>query len=99
MCRGRCGTSLWLHSKQPSRLAREVSDDDVGARAPYAEERVHHDALAIDPSAIGSRVNHSVLATDLVRGDGITRLDFDAANDVEERTGRLHHDHVRAFLD
>src|SRR3569833_733649 len=56
--------------EQFRRGACEISDYDIGASAPDTEQRIHHHALAFDPAAIGGCLNHSVLPTHLVRGDG-----------------------------
>src|SRR5581483_1437916 len=68
--------------QQSRRCAREISNHDVGSRAPDAKERFHHRALRVNPAAFGRCLNHSVLAAYLVRGDRITHLGFDAMNDV-----------------
>src|SRR5688572_16936223 len=50
-------------------LAREIGQDEVRAGALDAEERLVHDALLVENSRAGGRLDHRVLAGDLVRRD------------------------------
>src|SRR5688500_10640709 len=43
------------------RFGREIGDDDVRAGAPDADQRFHHRPIAVDPSTLRRRTNHSVL--------------------------------------
>src|SRR2546423_9037552 len=80
-------------------LRREISHDEIRPRSPYPEQRLQHDALAIDPPALRSRAYHRVFATHLIGGYRVSRLGFHTRNNVEIGSGGLHHHGVCAFLD
>src|SRR5258705_3940390 len=86
-------------AEQPRRVQREIRDDHVGAGAADAEQALHHRAVAVDPSALGGRLNPNELATHLVRGQRVAGLLLHAGDDIQERTRRLDHHHVGALLD
>jgi hypothetical protein len=48
----------------------EVGDDEVGAGAADAEERLEHGALGLEPAALEGGVEHGVLAGDLIGAEG-----------------------------
>src|SRR5687767_5445374 len=81
------------------RVHGKIGDDHVGAGATNADERLHHRAISIYPATLGRGPNHSVLATHLIGGQRMARLRLHARDDVEIRTRRLHHDHVRTLGD
>src|SRR5262245_6500794 len=85
--------------EQARGLLGEVGDDHVGARAPDGDERFENRALAVDPAVAGRGGQHRVLAGDMVGRDGHIDGLPHTMDDVEVRQGRLHHDHVRPFLD
>src|SRR5256885_14547170 len=63
------GCSARSAPQQPGRLLGEVGDDEIGPGAAYGDERLHHDALAIDPAVARRGRQHGVLARDVVGGD------------------------------
>src|SRR5262249_3679062 len=85
--------TLMLLLEHARRLAREVCDDDARAGAADGNQRIHHDSIAVDPAALRGRLNHTVLATHLVRGERIARFLTHSRDDIEERSGWLHHHH------
>src|SRR5437868_9582185 len=46
-----------------------VGEDDVGARAPDARQRLQHRAPLVYPAALGGGLDHRVLAGDVVGGE------------------------------
>src|SRR4051812_22023831 len=52
--------------KQSGRVAGEVGDDHVGARAPNRHQRFHHGACFVKPAIGGGGLDHRVFAADLI---------------------------------
>ena len=52
------------------RLLGVVGEDDVGARAAEARERLEGDLLLVEPPALSGCLEHRVLARDVIGGNG-----------------------------
>src|SRR5688572_10441807 len=95
--------SFWLLTgffiQETSGLAGKVGDDDVGTRAADGREGFHHRARLVDPAVGARRLQHRILAADLVRGGGMAEARLDPCDDVEVRQRRLDHHDVGAFGD
>src|SRR5258706_13062487 len=89
----------FLVAQRPRRLHGEVGDNQIGPGSADRDERLHHDALAVDEAALCRRDEHGVLPGDMIRGDRHLERLADPPDDVEIRKGRLHHHHVGPLLD
>src|SRR2546425_5129766 len=88
-------TTLFRSSilKPSGRVGGGVREYDVGARALDAGEDLQADPLLVDPSRLRSRLEHRVLARDVVSGDGQVRRALHLGDHVEVGQGGLdHHD-------
>jgi hypothetical protein len=66
---------LGSHAAQDARgLTGEVGQDDVSAGTPQAHERLHHHLLLVDHAQRPAGFDHRVLARNLNKGRGISRL-------------------------
>src|SRR3954471_12054209 len=80
-------------------LGGPVGKHDVGAGAPDRGERLEDRPLAVDPAPRGGRLDHGVLARDVVRRHAHVHGVADPTDHVEVAEGRLHHDDVGPLLD
>src|SRR5215218_2450481 len=62
-------------------LERPVAQDQVGPGAADRDQRLVDRRLAVDPARGGGRLDHRVLAGDVVRGDGDVHLLAHGADD------------------
>ena len=97
------GVVSWLLSRRSAQLfggfLGVVGEDDVGAGAFHAEERLHHDALFVEPAFGGGSLDHGVFARNVVDGDRHVEALLGSPDDVEVGQAGLDHDDVRAFDD
>ncbi len=49
-------------------IFRVIRQDNAGSSAPDTEQRLHHYAIALDPSILCGGLNHRVFSRDLIRG-------------------------------
>ena len=78
-------------------ILRVVGDDDVGAGAADAGQRLEHGGALVEQAGGGGGLEHGVLAADVVGGDGQAGGVLDAADHVEVGQRGLDHDHVGAL--
>lgn len=64
----RCQSERCGLAEQSGRLFGVVGEDHAGPGAPNAEQSFHHHAVAINPAIAGGRLNHRVLARNLIGG-------------------------------
>ena len=84
---------------QPSRgVLRVVGDDRVGAGAAQRGEDLEHGRALVEMTGRGGRLDHRVLAADVVGGDRQPRLALDRRDHVAVGERRLDHHHVGALL-
>ena len=76
-----------------------VSNDDVSARALDGREYLQHDARPVQPAVARGRVDHRILAADVVRGERDIEALARPGEHVQIRERRFHHHDVRAFSD
>mmetsp|Transcript_136295 Transcript_136295/g.379931 ORF Transcript_136295/g.379931 Transcript_136295/m.379931 type:complete len:210 (-) Transcript_136295:589-1218(-) len=94
-----CAASPLLLAPQPAgRLHRVVGENDGGACAFDGQEGLQHRLLLVEPAVQCSCLEHSVLARDMVRGNGQIAVLVQPFDDVQVRHARLDHKDVRAFL-
>ena len=81
------------------RLDREVGEDAVRARALEAVQAFHHRLVIVQPAILSGRLDHGVLAADLIgEGRHPERL-LHPMQHIEIGHAGLHHQHVRALGD
>src|SRR5438105_3419090 len=71
--------------EQAGDVAREVRDDDVGARAADGGERFHHRALLVQPAELARGLDHRVFTGHRVGGQRDAELGLGPRDDVEVR--------------
>src|SRR5215210_1711496 len=76
-----------------------VGDDDVGAGALHAGERLEDCGLLVEPAVLRGGFYHRVLPAHAVRSDGQVRGLPDPAENVEVRQRGLDHHDVGPLLD
>src|SRR5215208_1295113 len=87
-------------SGQPSGcVGGVVGDDDVGAGALYARQGFEDGPALVEPSVLGGGLDHGVLPTHVVGGEGKVGHLADAPQDVKVRQRWLDHHDVSALLD
>ena len=88
-----------MGSEHPRHVLGEIGDYHIGAGAPDPDEGLSHDALLVDPSVGRGRLDHGVLAGDLVGGqrkvEAVRRLPYD----VQIGACGLDHYHIGALGD
>ena len=88
-----------MGSEHPRHVLGEIGDHHIGAGAPDPDEGLPHDALLVDPSVGGGRLDHGVLAGDLVcrerKVEAVRRLPYD----VQIGACGLDHYHIGALGD
>src|SRR5688500_17077158 len=63
-----CGSAPTSFLREPTRsLLREIRDDEIGAGAAHSQQRLHHGAPFVQPSALGCGLDHRELTTYLIR--------------------------------
>src|SRR5487761_1005571 len=80
-------------------LGGPVGEDDPGTRTADRGERLHDDPVPVQPPVGRGRLQHRVLAADLVGGHGQVHGVGHAPDDVEIGQGGLHHHDVGALAD
>ena len=85
-------------TEPPGDVLGVVGDHDVGAGAADAGQRLEHGGALVEQSALGGRLEHGVLAADVVGGDGHARRVLDAADDVQVGQRGLDHQDVGALV-
>ncbi|RYZ27986.1 MAG: porphobilinogen synthase, partial [Propionibacteriaceae bacterium] len=78
-------------------LEGPVGEDDVRTRPTDRGERLADGGVAVDPAVRGGRLDHRVLARDVVRRDRHVHHLADRADHVEVGQRRLDHDEVGAL--
>ena len=85
-------------SQKPSSFLSVIGNNDAGACPPDRDQTLHEDALAVNPVVTGRSFNHRVLARHLVCRQRKIKAIARRRDYIQIRQGRLHHDHVGAFL-
>src|SRR5579864_1628992 len=79
-------------------IAGEIGQNEIRAGPADRGQRLHHDALVVQPPAPYCRHDHAEFAGDLVGADGNRKPVASLADQIEIRHGWLNHQHVRAFF-
>src|SRR6478609_533366 len=72
----------------------EVREDHVGAGTADRRQLLERHGVVVDPPVGRGRLQHRVLAADVVRGERYVDQPTGGGDDVEVGDGGLHHHHV-----
>src|SRR6185295_5886138 len=77
----------------------EVREDHVGAGTADRRQLLERHGVVVDPAVGRGRLQHRVLAADVVRGERYVDQPTGGGDDVEVGDGGLDHHHVGALVD
>jgi len=94
-----CGKTEFLTVQTLRRLHRSISDDHVCASPLHACQGLKHDAIPVQTTQPGGRVDHGILTAHVVNGHGHLELFLGAINNVEIEECRFYHHNIRPLFD